>query len=202
MVFEKPSAVAKITGQFHAMDATMFRRLVRPLWLLLAAIFLVEAWLWDRLTDFGHWLRDRLPFEAFKRGVAALVARMPAWGALLLFAIPVIIVQPLKLAALWLMMHGHVMLGALGFVGVKIVGFGAVAFLFDLTREKLMTFRWFVWVFDHVNWLRGKASAFIAPYKAALKWRMSILKAAAFRIFGLGGDRRSMLARLRSRVRR
>jgi hypothetical protein len=177
----------------------MLRRLTRPLWLLLAAVFLFEAWLWDRLTDFGHWLRDRLPFEACKRWVARQVERMPPWGALLLFAIPVIIVQPLKLLALWLMTHGHLVLGALSFVAIKIVGFGAVAFLFDLTRDKLMTFRWFVWGHGKVNWLREKASAFIAPYKLALKARMAALKARAAAVFG---GRRSMLSRLRARARR
>jgi hypothetical protein len=194
--------VCSIPPQSARQVEIIMRRLLRPFWIVLAAVFLVEAWLWDRLTEFGHWLRDHLPFEAFKRWVAALVSRMPAWGALLLFAIPVVIVQPMKLAALWLMVHGHVVLGALGFVAIKIVGFGAVAFLFDLTRDKLMTFRWFVWVYDRVNWLRGIASVFIAPYKAALSVRMAALRTAAYGMFGWGGDRRSMLARLRARVRR
>jgi hypothetical protein len=178
------------------------RTVLRPFWILLAGVFLAEAWLWDRLTAFGHWLRDHLPFEAFKRAVAAQVERMPPWAALTLFAIPVIIVQPLKLAALWLIMHGHVVLGALGFVAIKVVGFGAVAFLFELTRDKLMTFRWFVWLYDLVNGLRERASAFIGPYKAAVKRRISALKAIALGVFGWGGDRRSMLERLRARARR
>jgi hypothetical protein len=179
----------------------MLRRLTRPLWLVLAAIFLFEAWLWDTLTAFGHWLRDRLPFEAFKRSVARLVERMPPWGALLLFLIPVAIVQPLKLLALWLMTHGHVLAGALAFVAIKIVGFGAVAFLFDLTREKLMTFGWFAWVHDRVNRLRELAAAFIAPYKAALKQQAARIKARALAMLGLDGARPSRLARLRARIR-
>ncbi len=185
------------------------KRILRPFWLLLAALFLFEAWLWDRLTELGRWLRDRIPFERLKRQVAAIVERMPPWAALALFLIPVIVVQPMKLAALYLMTHGHLMLGALGFVLIKIVGFGLIAFLFDLTRDKLMTFRWFVWVYELVLWLREKAGAFIAPYKAALKRykvavgrRIGLIKAAALRALGLGGERRSMLARLRARVRR
>jgi hypothetical protein len=181
----------------------MLRRLTRPLWMLAAAVFLFEAWLWDRLTELGRWLRQRLPFEAAKRWMAARVERLPPWGALLLFLIPVAIVQPLKLMALWLMTHGHVLAGALGFVAVKIVGFGAVAFLFDLTREKLMTFRWFVWGYDWVIWLREKASAFIAPYKLALKARVAALKMRASAMLGMkAGGGRSMLSRLRARAKR
>ncbi len=179
----------------------MIRRLTRPLWLLLAAVFLVEAWLWDRLTDFGHWLRDRLPFEAFKRWVARRIETIPPWGALLLFLIPVIAVQPLKLASLYLMTHGHLMLGALGFVSIKIVGFGLVAFLFDLTRDKLMTFGWFVWLYDHVIALRKKASAFVSPYKTALKAWMADVKLRAIALMGGRPGRPSRLARLRARIR-
>jgi hypothetical protein len=179
----------------------VLKRLTRPLWLIAAAIFLFEAWLWDRLTDLGHWLRDRLPFEAFKRWVAAKVERMPPWGALLLFVIPVILVQPIKLASLYLMTHGHLVLGAIGFVAIKIVGFGAVAFLFDLTRDKLMTFRWFVWVYGRVIWLREKASAFITPYKLALKARAARIKARALALFGASDGRPSRLARFRARFK-
>jgi hypothetical protein len=179
----------------------MLKRFARPFLLLLAALFLLEAWLWDKLTLLSHWLRDHLPLEAFKRWVAALVERMPPWAALLLFVIPVIIVQPLKLAALWLLVHGHVVLGVIGFVAIKIVGFGAVAFLFDLTRDKLMTFGWFVWLYERVLWLRAKASAFIAPYKIFLKACMAALTAAAFKRLGFKAERRSLLARLRARRR-
>jgi hypothetical protein len=179
----------------------MIRRLTRPFWLLLAAVFLFEAWLWDRLTELGHWLRDHLPFEPFKLWVAQRIERMPPWGALLLFTIPVIAVQPLKLASLYLMTHGHLLLGALGFVSIKKVGFGLVAFLFDLTRDKLMTFRWFVWIYDHVNALRAKASAFIAPYKAVLKTHMASVKSRAMAVMGIVPGKPSRFARIRARIR-
>ena len=178
------------------------RRLMRPVWVVLAAVFLVEAWLWDKLSAFGFWLRGILPFEALKQWLANSIDRLPAWAALALFIIPVIVVQPLKLAALWLMLHGHILLGVLGFVLVKIVGFGAVAFLFDMTRDKLMTFRWFVWSYNRVLWLREKASVFIAPYKKALKASVAALKVAAMAALGLKNDGRSLLSRLRSRMRR
>ena len=175
----------------------MLRRLTRPLWLLAAAIFLIEAWLWDRLTEFGRWLRARVPFEAFKIWMAVRIEKLPAWGALLLFIIPVILVQPIKLASLWLIVRGHLVLGGLGFIGIKIVGFGAVAFLFDLTRDKLLTIRWFAWSYGRILWLRGVATAFLAPYKLALKATAARIRALAF----LGSGGRSRLARLRSRMR-
>lgn len=179
----------------------MLRRLSRPFWLLLAAVFLVEAWLWDRLTEIGRWLRARIPFEAFKAWAAARIERLPAWAALLLFVIPVILVQPIKLASLWLIYRGHVVLGGLGFLGIKIVGFGAIAFLFDLTREKLLSIRWFAWAYAHVIWLRGIAAAFVAPYKLAIGQAASRLKARALALLGAASGQPSRLARLRARMR-
>ena len=51
----------------------MVRRLLQPLWVLLAVIFLIEAWLWDHLEpivarvvvliplrEFKQWLADRI----------------------------------------------------------------------------------------------------------------------------------------------
>ncbi len=179
----------------------MPRRWSRPFWLLLAALFLAEVWLWDRLTEVGRWLRDRLPFEVFRSWVAARVASLPPWGALLLFVIPVIIVQPIKFLTLWLIVRGHLLLGGLGFVAIKIVGFGAIAFLFDLTRDKLLTIRWFAWSYGRVVWLRGAATALVAPYKHVVGAAMLALKARALALFGAQRGGASRFARLRSRMR-
>ena len=179
----------------------MPKRWSRPFWLLLAALFLAEAWLWDRLTEVGRRLRDRLPFEAFRSWVAARVASLPPSAALLLFIIPVIIVQPIKLLTLWLIVRGHLLLGGLGFLAIKIVGFGAIAFLFDLTRDKLLTIRWFAWSYGRVLWLRGAAAAFVAPYKQAIRSAAAALKARALGLFGRQRGGVSRLARIRARMR-
>jgi len=33
----------------------MMRRLLQPIWVLLAVIFLIEAWLWDHLEPIVAW---------------------------------------------------------------------------------------------------------------------------------------------------
>lgn len=179
----------------------MPKRCTRPFWLLLAAFFLAEAWLWDRLTEVGRWLRSKLPFEAFKAWCAARIARLPPAAALALFIIPVILVQPIKLASLWLIVRGHFLLGGVGFIGIKIVGFGAIAFLFDLTRDKLLTIRWFAWSYGRLLWLRAIASAFVAPYKLAIKHAAASLKARALGWFGAGNGGASRFARFRARIK-
>ena len=36
------------------------RRLLRPLWVLLALVFLFEAWLWEHLRPIVAWIVDRV----------------------------------------------------------------------------------------------------------------------------------------------
>ena len=45
----------------------MMRRLLQPLWVLLAIIFLVEAWLWDHLEPIVARAVAAIPLQAFKR---------------------------------------------------------------------------------------------------------------------------------------
>ena len=46
------------------------RRLLRPLWVLLALIFLIEAWLWERLEPVVAWVVERIPLRAIKEWFA------------------------------------------------------------------------------------------------------------------------------------
>ena len=44
----------------------MMRRLLKPLWVLLAVIVLIEAWLWDHLEPIVERVVARIPLRAFK----------------------------------------------------------------------------------------------------------------------------------------
>jgi hypothetical protein len=39
-----------VPGESWAGMTLMLRRLLQPIWVLLAVIFLIEAWLWDHLA--------------------------------------------------------------------------------------------------------------------------------------------------------
>lgn len=119
------------------------RRLLRPLWFLLALIFLVEAWIWERLEPVVEWIVARIPFARAKAAIAAGIARLPPYATLLVFAIPGLILLPFKLAGLWLIGGGHVIAGGLVFLLAKTVGLAVTAFLFETCRPKLMELGWF-----------------------------------------------------------
>ena len=46
----------------------MLRRILQPLWVLLALIFLIEAWLWDHLEPIVARVVAWVPLRASRRG--------------------------------------------------------------------------------------------------------------------------------------
>jgi hypothetical protein len=168
------------------------RKLLRPLLVLLALVFLFEAWLWDRLAPIVGWVVARIPWAAFKARVAASIERLPPYPTLLVFFVPVICLLPLKLLGLWMLAHGF-WLGALAVLGLaKVFSLGVMAFLFDLTRPKLLQLPWFRWLYDHMLVWRDWAHELVDPIKQRMR-----------RMFRLFGPRRaSRTLKLLSRIRR
>ena len=77
-----------------------------------------------------------------------VVDRLPAWAALLLFGVPFIVAEGGAFVCVRLTAMGHVVAGAVGYAVIKLLGFGLLAAIFDLTRAKLMTLPWFAIVYD------------------------------------------------------
>jgi len=200
------------------------RRLLRPFLILLALVFLFETWLWERLAPIVAWIVARIPLRAIKARIAAWIERLPPAATLVVFVIPVVLLIPVKLAGLWLLAegkwigavivfivpvllllpfkflglwmlaHGH-WLDALGLLALaKVVSLGVTAFIFDLTRPKLLQLSWFRSVYDRVMVWLVWAHALIDPIKRRLKiW---------FRMFApkRAGRTLRLLARIRRRM--
>ena len=148
----------------------------RPLMLLLAAAFLFESWVWQGCIALGRRIVALIPWAALKARIAALVARLPAPVVLVIFLIPVAILEPMQTLCVYLIARGHLVLGILGFVALKFFGLGLIAVMFDLTREKLLSMAWFAWVYAKVVAFHAFAHDLIAPYKAAVVKEMRGLR--------------------------
>src|ERR1041385_2058144 len=142
----------------HAM-----RRLTRPLLVLLAIIFLIEAWLWSHLEPIVEFIVARIPLRVLKARLAAFIDTMPPPAALIVFVVPGIILLPLKILTLWLLTHQHLLLGAVVFTFAKLTGLGVTAFVFEATRPKLLQMAWCRWLYDHVLVWLGLAPQLGAP---------------------------------------
>ncbi len=108
----------------------MMRRLSRPLLVLLALVFLFEAWLWSHLAPIVGWIVRHIGWRELRDRIAAGLERLPPYPTLLAFLVPVLLLLPIKFLGLWLLARGS-WLGALMVLGLaKIVSVGVTAFIF------------------------------------------------------------------------
>jgi hypothetical protein len=143
----------------------MLRRLLQPLWVLLAIIFLIEAWLWDHLEPVVAWVVSALPLRAFKQWLAERVDTLSPATTLIVFIVPIIPLFPLKLVGFWLLTHEYWTSAILTIIFAKFLGVGVTAFIFDVTRPKLLQMEWFEKLYEFVIALRARAMALVDPIK-------------------------------------
>ena len=172
----------------------MSRRLLQPVWVLLAVIFLIEAWLWDHLEPIVARVVEWIPLRAFKHWLAERVDTLSPAMTLVVFIVPVIPLFPLKLVGLWLLTHEYWISAIVTIIFAKFLGVGVTAFVFDVTRPKLLQMPWFEKIYQFIIALRAKATALVDPIKLKIK-----------RALGGAGDGWSsrmlrLIARFRKRV--
>ena len=161
----------------------MLRRILQPLWVLLALIFLIEAWLWDHLEPIVARVVAWIPLRAFKAWLAERVDTLSPAMTLIVFIVPVIPLFPLKLIGLWLLANEYWVSTISILVFAKFLGVGVAAFVFDVTRPKLLQMAWFEKLYDWVMAMRAKAHAIVDPIILRIKDAM-------------GGDRGGWSSRL------
>jgi hypothetical protein len=147
----------------------LMRRALKPLWILLALIFLIEAWLWDHLRPLVAAVVTVVAWDKLKARLAALVEWLPPWAVLIVFIVPFIVLLPLKFLEVYFLMHRQWVAAIFILVLAKLLGMGVTAFIFDVTRPKLLQMAWFRWLYEHVLVWLGKAHALIDPIKLRIK---------------------------------
>lgn len=140
----------------------------------LALILVFEEWGWESLqrllAALGRW-------PGFRR-LESWVQGLPHYGALAVFALPTVVLLPLKLVALWLIGQGHALWGAALIIAAKLVGTATVARLFTLTHPTLMQLPWFARLY--ARWTVWK-NGLLAWVRASGVWRAARLLKAQFK---------------------
>jgi len=131
---------------------------------VLALLILFEEWGWGPLHRVMAWV-GQLPGL---RWLEARITQLPPYGALAIFALPTLLLLPVKLLALWLMGHHHVLLGTLVILTAKVAGTAVVARLFTLTHATLMQLAWFARLYH--RWVRWK-DHLLQRVRASRPWR-------------------------------
>ena len=150
------------------------RKLLRPLLIILAVVFLIEAWLWDKLEPVVASIVRLVPLARMKCAFANWTSELSPPATLLLFLLPQTVLIPIKLAEFWCFLNGHWFSGLFLLVLSKLLFLGTAAFVFEVSREKLLQLDWFRGLYNYVIWLRDAADTLIRPIKRRVLRRMRL----------------------------
>ena len=158
-------------------------RLIRPvlrttLQVLLALIIVFEEWGWRPLADLLGRLASWRPWAQ----VEDAIARLPPYAALLAFALPSLLLLPLKFFALFLIANGQFLGASVLFIAAKVFATALVARLFALTQPALMQIGWFAWTYDTVMPWKDALTEHVRaswPWRAARFWKERLRRLAA-----------------------
>ncbi|MDD5228508.1 MAG: hypothetical protein PHD53_06870 [Methylococcales bacterium] len=140
---------------------------------IFAIIVIIEEWLWDVLALAGQWISRVLHLEMFDVWLSNASPKQ----ALLTFFIPLIIVTPFNILAVFLLAHGAILQGILLEIGVKLFGTLLIARIFRLVKTALLTFGWFAKIYNTISDVLHWAHDVIqhtAIYRLSLKFKAAI----------------------------
>jgi hypothetical protein len=146
-------------------------------------LFLAEAWLWDHLEPIVARLVSLFPWAKLKERLRHLIADLPPWATLFIFALPFIAMLPLKFLEVYFLATRNWLGAILVIVFVKLVGLGLTAFIFDVTREKLLQMEWFNRLYEWMLWARDRALEVTEPVRERVRqltWLMKPQRAGRF----------------------
>jgi hypothetical protein len=131
-------------------------RIWKPFIVVLAAIYFVADALFATIAHpVSRWLSRQRLFSRLRTWIRSL----RPYPSLALFAVPVIILEPVKPVAAYLAATGHFMTSVTLLVVGEILKLVLVERMFDLNRDKLLTIPAFAWGYGKYrlarNWLES-----------------------------------------------
>ncbi|MBV8790486.1 MAG: hypothetical protein JO237_00380 [Pseudolabrys sp.] len=155
----------------------MRRWLIRPLWILLAVVFLIEAWLWDHVEPVIAWIVDLIPWRKFRAAVKTRIEHLSPRASLVVFIVPLLLILvPLKFVEFWAISSGNWLIAIAFLAAAKVIGVGVLAFMFDVTRDKLLQMKWFEKFYEAMLLARDWANEQVEPLKVQLRRYLWLLQ--------------------------
>ncbi len=172
--------VKRVLGPFVAVAAVLY--------------FLIDALFYWLVKPIAVWLGRQRILEGMRDWIRSL----GPYPTLALFLVPVIILEPVKPVALYLLGTGQFMAGTLVLVIGELLKITLVERLFHLGKDKLMTIAAFAWAYGFVmGWLDYLKS--LPPWQAVLR-QFRKIKARVRLIYGaLKSQSRRIAGELRRR---
>jgi hypothetical protein len=118
------------------------KRILQPAIYVLAAVyFLVDVVFMAVASPIADWFAKHWVFIRLRRWIASL----RPYPALALFAVPVVILEPVKPVAAYLVATGHVLAGIVSLIIGELLKLVCVERLFCVTKHKLLSIPAFAW---------------------------------------------------------
>jgi hypothetical protein len=143
-----------------------------PIFVLATVYFILDGVFLHVTRPIAEWLSRKKLLERARRWVTSL----GPYGALALFAIPVIVMEPAKPLSAYLLATGHFFWGAVIFITAEVIKLTVVERLFQLNKRKLLSIPLFAWGYGYwrrvMNFLESTAAwqASQQMVRAAADW--------------------------------
>jgi hypothetical protein len=141
-------------------------RLLKPVIVLLATVyFVVDAVLMVVARPVADWLSERRIFC----GLKAWIVSLSPYPTLALFALPVILLEPAKPCAAYLVATGHFIIGLTVFAVGEILKLVIIERLFAVSCQKLLSIPVFAWGYGHYYRILNALKA-TSVWQAVRRW--------------------------------
>ena len=141
-------------------------RILKPVIFIVAAVYIgVDAVFFTVAKPVADWVSKRRILD----GLAAWIVSLRPYPTLALFMVPLIVLEPIKPFAAYIVATGHVKVALTTFVVGEILKLVILERLFSISRDKLMLIPAFGWTYRNFcqikNWLEATET-----WQAARHW--------------------------------
>ena len=135
---------------------------------ILATVYFVVDGVFSYLTrPITEWIAKKKLFERARLWVTSL----GPYPSLALFSVPVIILEPAKPLAGYLLGTGHFFAGAVTFITAEVLKLTFVERLFQLNREKLLSIPAFAWGYQYWRHMMDVVES-LEVWKVSRDWQL------------------------------
>jgi hypothetical protein len=140
---------------------------IAVLYFLMDAIFATVA------IPLARWIASHGAFARIHRWILSL----QPYPTLALFIVPVILLEPAKPAAAWLVATGHIALGLSALALAEILKLVCIERLFSVSRAKLLSIPAFAWAYGKYSAAKNYLTS-LEAWQFALRWSRIVRNSA------------------------
>ena len=115
------------------------RWLTAPLILIASLVIWIEETLWDSLK----WLTAKIALLKWVQWIESLIRKLPPYATIIVFLLPLTILFPFKLLAVYWLTQGHWVASLAVIIAAKVLGTAIEARMFVICKPQLMSINWF-----------------------------------------------------------